>query len=333
VAVDAQDSRQLGFALRSIGDKKTEEKKTEDKKTEDKQGKKKVVRVAKQDLETSDDENNEEINSDDENDVNEDEINKSSGLVLVDMSAESLKKRSLFKGLVFFISRECPIHILSFLLISCGASIVGWEQETLIDESTSLSPVDVDDEKITHHIVDKPPAALTKYSAHRSTRSFVQPQWVFDCLNKSSLLSTVSYAPGLICPAHLSPFSDITQDPTHAAINELMEGFEKQAADDVHKSDAPDDETIQALQEEHLRSLKTDEQDDDEDQPAVRQDKKGVIKSENKVESLKKKTIKKKGEMEFDRVSAAMNSKTRRRFTAMKKKGEENQQKIERGRM
>ena len=43
-------------------------------------------------------------------------------------------------------------------------------------------------------------------------RSYIQPQWVFDCVNCQQVLPVDEYLPGSILPAHLSPFVEEKAD-------------------------------------------------------------------------------------------------------------------------
>lgn len=57
---------------------------------------------------------------------------------------------------------------------------------------------------ITHHVLDRPSVQGRAVQG----RVYVQPQWVFDCVNANALLDTGPYGPGRPLPPHLSPFVD-----------------------------------------------------------------------------------------------------------------------------
>jgi pescadillo protein len=127
----------------------------------------------------------------------------------VEMSAEEAEARSaarreeqkltqlksLFDGCRFFLSREVPREALTFI-IRCFGGAASWE--TTSGKGASLSEPD---EGVTHQVVDRP------LQAHRFLgRHYVQPQWVFDSVNRGRLLPTSEYSPGSVLPPHLSPF-------------------------------------------------------------------------------------------------------------------------------
>jgi pescadillo protein len=96
----------------------------------------------------------------------------------------------LFARLVFTIHHGVPRDPVSFVIRALGGRIV-WDENS-------------EDATITHTIVDRP------VERRFLRRVYVQPQWVFDCLNKKSVLPVQvdegSYVPGEALPAHLSPF-------------------------------------------------------------------------------------------------------------------------------
>lgn len=101
----------------------------------------------------------------------------------------------LFRSLKFFVSREVPRDALQFIIQCCGGQ-VSWEGEH--------APYPSNDQSITHHVVDRP------VQTHRYlSREYVQPQWVFDCVNARFLLPVDEYLPGQALPPHLSPFVDL----------------------------------------------------------------------------------------------------------------------------
>ncbi|KAG7555261.1 BRCT domain [Arabidopsis suecica] len=112
----------------------------------------------------------------------------------VEEDEETRVCKSLFKDLKFFLSREVPRESLLFVLPAFGG-MVSWEGEG--------APFKEDDESITHHIIDKPSAGHVYLS-----RVYVQPQWIYDCVNARIILPTEKYLVGRIPPPHLSPFVD-----------------------------------------------------------------------------------------------------------------------------
>jgi pescadillo protein len=127
----------------------------------------------------------------------------------VEMSAEEAELRAaakceeeklthfkkLFEPCNFFLSREVPREALTFV-IRCFGGQVSWESATGSGASYSEP-----DERVTHHIVDRPVQGHRYFGRH-----YIQPQWVFDCVNRQRLLPTSEYSPGSVLPPHLSPF-------------------------------------------------------------------------------------------------------------------------------
>jgi pescadillo protein len=102
--------------------------------------------------------------------------------------------KSLFKNFKFYLSREIPRESLLFIIPAFGGT-VSWEGEG--------APFNEKDEDITHQIVDRPTQSHVFLS-----REYVQPQWVFDCVNARIILPTEDYLVGRPPPPHLSPFVD-----------------------------------------------------------------------------------------------------------------------------
>lgn len=135
---------------------------------------------------------------------------------VVRMGKENQGKR-LFSNCVFWISREVPHYSLEFVIKAAGGQC-GW------DESVgSGSPFKIDDSRITHHITDRP---VLDTATQWEGREYLQPQWIYDSLNATNLVKTVSYHPGEKLPSHLSPFVVAGEDdysPDQALEQEVQE--------------------------------------------------------------------------------------------------------------
>ncbi|MBN3304288.1 PESC protein, partial [Amia calva] len=104
-------------------------------------------------------------------------------------------QKRLFEGLKVFLNREVPREPLAFV-IRCFGGQVSWDKSLCIGGT-----FDVTDETITHQIVDRP--ILDKQYINRY---YVQPQWVFDCVNARLRLPVEDFFAGVTLPPHLSPF-------------------------------------------------------------------------------------------------------------------------------
>lgn len=186
--------------------------------------------------------------------------------VLPQPSLSSGTAATLFSAFTFFLSRETPRQPLEFLLRAFGCNRIGWD--VVLGEGAFTT--DENDTRITHHVVDRPPllkqpspAPDAQMEGEENTgfemsvqprgrvpgRMYIQPQWVWDCVNAGKLLPPDLYAPGAELPPHLSPWvkpSKGQYDPTIPLAAQEQEGeAEDQTDDDVHDDDREDKENSQ----------------------------------------------------------------------------------------
>jgi pescadillo protein len=121
---------------------------------------------------------------------------------LAQAASEADRHGRLFDGCVFFLSREVPRYSLEFVIRAFGGR-VSWEG--IGDEG--CGEYAADSKSITHHIVDRPALSTTFDGRH-----YIQPQWVYDCVNAQALLPTANYTIGAVLPPHLSPFVEESED-------------------------------------------------------------------------------------------------------------------------
>ncbi|KAH8719355.1 Pescadillo N-terminus-domain-containing protein [Phaeosphaeriaceae sp. PMI808] len=184
--------------------------------------------------------------------------------ILPQPQASSAEVASLFAPFTFYLSRETPRASLEFILKAFGSKRVGWDG-ILGDGAFTTNE---SDPAITHQIIDRPSlsngttsevsqaeddgTAAPKAQWPRSTmpgRTYVQPQWVWDCINQGKLLRPDLYAPGAELPPHLSPWVKAKKgeyDPNLPLAAQQPDGeaeaFEDMAEDDEDVLDAGDDD-------------------------------------------------------------------------------------------
>lgn len=169
--------------------------------------------------------------------------------ILIQPAASSSETSAIFSRFTFFLSRETPRQPLEFLLKAFGCRRVAWDT-VLGDGSYSISEAD---SSITHQIVDRPSqpvdadADAAEFAAHHARRvpgrTYVQPQWVWDCVNEGRLLRPDLYTPGATLPPHLSPWVRATKgvyDPTAPLPNEDAE-LDAIAAESAKEHDEAND--------------------------------------------------------------------------------------------
>lgn len=174
--------------------------------------------------------------------------------VLPQPQISSNEAASLFVPFTFYLSRETPRHHLEFLLKAFGCKRVGWD--VVLGDGAFVTSES--DPRITHQVVDRPPLPASALPPEREpdgtstnganstdgvdntkadsaprpgqrypNRTYIQPQWVWDCINEGRLLRPDLYAPGAELPPHLSPWVKPKKgqyDPTRPLEQQELDG-------------------------------------------------------------------------------------------------------------
>ncbi|KAM9446194.1 pescadillo [Clarias gariepinus] len=153
------------------------------------------------------------------------------------------KHKKLFEGLRVFLNREVPRESLAFVLRCFGAQ-VSWDKSLCIG-----STYDITDETITHHVVDRP--SLEKQYINRY---YIQPQWVYDCVNAKMLLPVEDYFLGVSLPPHLSPFVEEKEGdyvpPERQKLLAIQRGEKPEEEEEEDEEDEEEDDDDEEEEEE-----------------------------------------------------------------------------------
>ncbi|GAV53261.1 hypothetical protein ZYGR_0AI05450 [Zygosaccharomyces rouxii] len=210
----------------------------------------------KTDSKEAQDDQNDDVDENETADLDKfEDHNKNKGDVLEQPSQFDSPVATLFSGFVFYVGREVPIDIAEFLVLSCGGSVIS---EAGLDQLENKDGLDLS--KVTHQLVDRP-----NIKNRVPGRTYVQPQWIFDCVNKGSLVPTNSYLPGESLPPHLSPWGDAAgYDPNAAA--EEAEDDEDEEGEDEGEEDEGEDEGEGAENVSDKEDEKQVEQDESDEE-------------------------------------------------------------------
>ncbi|KAJ3036294.1 mRNA-binding ribosome synthesis protein nop7 [Rhizophlyctis rosea] len=176
--------------------------------------------------------------------------------------------QNLFRGCVFYLSREVPRYSLEFVIRAFGGE-VGWPST-----SGAFSPFSEDDPRITHQIVDRPPVSVDAQAPNAKgvqgevkrydKREYLQPQWVYDCVNARRLVKSEGYRQGETLPPHLSPF-------VVAREGEYVPEVVGMEVDEVEENDAEgeEDEVEIAVADEEEEEEEEEEKDEEEEEASI----------------------------------------------------------------
>lgn len=193
---------------------------------------------------------------------------------------DALKRKRLFEGLTFFLSREVPRGYLELVCLAFGAK-VGWEGED--------SPISMKDSLITHHVVDRPNLPAS-YDTLPKSREYIQPQWILDCSNFHFLLPIARYAAGTALPPHLSPWVDDEEEgykPKYAEeIDRMKNGESIEAEEEVGEliEDVADEVVVDEAPVEDEESVEEEEEEEEVEEDSKKAQEKLSRKRKNEEE-------------------------------------------------
>jgi pescadillo protein len=147
--------------------------------------------------------------------INDEDGSSIFGSKNLNLDEDAKKRRHLFSGLTFFLSREIPKGYLELVCLAYGGKI-GWDGND--------SPISIKDPSITHHITDRPKLP-TSYDSLPKSREYVQPQWILDCANFQFLLPCSKYGINVTLPPHLSPWVDNEEEGYKPAYAEEIDAL------------------------------------------------------------------------------------------------------------
>lgn len=162
---------------------------------------------------------------------------------LLASSSSTSRSQLLFSPYTFYLSRETSSRTWEFVIRALGGKVV-----TSLSAPTPSSGPSAD--TITHVLVDRPMTDERRREMEAGRKwTWVQPQWVADCVNRSKVLGTEEYGPGKLLPPHLSPW-----DGEGELARPWLENAEEvEAAEDEDEDVEVDEEEEESDEEEEQK--------------------------------------------------------------------------------
>ncbi|OCF41420.1 pescadillo [Kwoniella heveanensis CBS 569] len=174
--------------------------------------------------------------------------------LLATSSTPSTSRQSLlFSPYTFYLSRETSSRTWEFVIRAMGGKVI-----------TSLSAPSPSDgataDSITHVIIDRPMTAERMREMESGRKwTWIQPQWIADCVNRQKIISSEGYGPGQLLPPHLSPW-----DGEGEVYRPWLEEENKQAAEGAEAEEEEDDTIERDAVDEDESEDEEEEADEDE---------------------------------------------------------------------
>ncbi|KAL1573885.1 pescadillo [Candida albicans P76055] len=310
--------------------KKKEEKNDEEGKNLSKKELNKAIKADQEQQENDEQDNN---NGESVEDIELDEFTSTKEDSLLQPSKYASSTAELFSKFIFYIGREVPLDILEFCILSCGGKIIS---EIAIDDLKINDPEaykKLNLSNITHQIIDRP-KILQKVPG----RTYVQPQWVFDSINKQELINVNEYAAGETLPPHLSPWGDAGgYDPNKEVEKEDGEAEEdtdeeveiEDGDEDQEDEEEEEDEDLKAQKELELEAagVKFSEINEEDKKSHSKKSKGTSNKEADEEKELKKIMMSNKQKKLFKKMQYGIEKKENREKQLTKKKKQLNKKK------
>lgn len=168
------------------------------------------------------------------------------------------RQANLFQGMKFFLGREIPREPLVFMIRAVGGE-VSWDSSVAVGATYPST-----DPGITHQLVDREAGTVGELVLGRF---YVQPQWVFDSINRREKAAEKDYALGETLPPHLSPFTQEFRIGDY--VPPEQKALEGEKMEDEEENEEEEESENEAMEEEDDTDSEDGEGEEDEEEDGV----------------------------------------------------------------